>query len=123
MARTAGQILANKNNEISVPTAGLIGRWGLNEGTGSTLADSAGASVTGAAVARPTWVAGFVPPVVSAPPDAPTVIAPANGASGIGTSPTLNVGVSDPDDDPLTVTFFGGRSPAATSRRSPRTRT
>ena len=63
--------------------------------------------MAGAAVAAPTWVPGFVPPVVSAPPDAPTLNAPANGATGIGTSPTLNVGVSDPDADPMTVTFFG----------------
>ena len=107
VARTAGQILADKNNEITGPTAGLIGRWGLNEGTGSSLADSAGGSITGAAVANPAWVDGFVPPVVNGAPAAPTVIAPSNTATGIETSPTLNVGVSDPDSDPLTVTFFG----------------
>ena len=81
VARTAGEILASKNNEITGPTAGLIGRWGLNEGIGSTLGNSAVPAVAGAAVAAPTWVPGFVPPVVSAPPDAPTVIAPANGAT------------------------------------------
>ncbi len=107
VARSQAQIQADKNNEISVPTAGLIGRWGLNEGIGSSLADSGGANITGATVASPTWVAGFVPPVLNGAPSAPTVIAPANGATGIGTSPTLDVGVSDPDSDPLTVTFFG----------------
>ena len=50
---------------------------------------------------------GFVPPVVNQAPNAPTVNAPPNGATGIGTSPTLDVGVSDPNSDPLTVTFFG----------------
>jgi hypothetical protein len=40
-------------------------------------------------------------------PAVPTVNAPANGATGIGASPTLDVGVSDPNNDPLTVTFFG----------------
>ena len=43
----------------------------------------------------------------SAPPNAPTLNSPADGATGIGTSPTLSVGVSDPDANPLTVTFFG----------------
>ena len=43
----------------------------------------------------------------NAAPAAPTLNAPANGGTGVGTSPTLSVGVSDPDADPLTVTFFG----------------
>ncbi len=40
-------------------------------------------------------------------PNAPTLNAPANGATGIGTSPTLSVGVTDPDSNTMTVTFFG----------------
>ena len=40
-------------------------------------------------------------------PNAPTLNSPADGATGIGTSTTLSVGVSDPDANPLTVTFKG----------------
>ena len=40
-------------------------------------------------------------------PNVPTLNGPADGATGVGTSPTLDVGVSDPDGDPLTVTFYG----------------
>ena len=40
-------------------------------------------------------------------PTLPTVNAPTNGATGVALTPTLNVGVSDTDDDALTVTFFG----------------
>ncbi len=40
-------------------------------------------------------------------PDAPTLNAPADGSSGVSTSPTLDVGVSDPQADPLTVTYYG----------------
>ena len=40
-------------------------------------------------------------------PNAPTLNSPADGATGVGTSPTLSVGVSDPDANPMTVTFFG----------------
>ena len=43
----------------------------------------------------------------NAAPAAPTLNAPANAGTGISTSPTLSIGVSDPDADPLTVTFFG----------------
>ncbi len=54
------------------------------------------------------WVPGFVPPPPgNSAPAAPTLNAPANAATGIGTSPTLDVGLSDPDSDPLTVTYFG----------------
>ena len=107
VARSLAQINATKNSEITVPTANLLGRWGLNEGTSTVLNDSSGNSITGAAVGSPTWVPGFVPPAGNGAPNAPTLNAPANGGSGIGTSPTLSVGVSDPDANPLTVTFFG----------------
>ena len=40
-------------------------------------------------------------------PAAPTLNAPTDAGTGIGTSPTLDVGVSDPDGDLLTVTYFG----------------
>src|SRR6266545_4856787 len=61
VARTQAQILAAKNQELT-SGAGLVGRWGLNEGTGSTLANSVGGGVSGTTVAAPAWVAGFVPP-------------------------------------------------------------
>ena len=55
-----------------------------------------------------SWVDGFVPPAAgNTAPDAPTLNAPTDGATGIGTSPTLDVGVSDPDADALTVTYYG----------------
>ena len=40
-------------------------------------------------------------------PDQPTLVQPANGATGISTSPNLQVNVSDPDGDDLAVTFYG----------------
>ena len=42
-----------------------------------------------------------------ASPDAPVLVAPANGGTGVVTWPWLQVTVSDPDNDPLTVTFYG----------------
>ena len=37
---------------------GLIGRWGLNEGAGTTAANSVGGGVSGTLTNGPTWVAG-----------------------------------------------------------------
>jgi len=45
--------------------------------------------------------------VMSHPPDEPTNINPSDGVSGVSVDPTvLSVGVSDVDDDPLSVSFF-----------------
>ena len=69
--------------------------WKFLPIAGGTFTDSGSGSVHDA------------PPVANSAPAAPTLNAPANAATGIGTSPTLDVGVSDPDSDPLTVTYFG----------------
>ena len=110
-ARSQAQIQAAKDTEITSGQAGLLGAWNLNDGTGTGLADSSGNGVTGTAVGSPTWVAGFDPPAPPPPgntaPNAPTLNTPANAANGISTSPTLNVGVSDPEANGLTVTYFG----------------
>ena len=72
-ARTLAQIQAAKDTEITTPQPpadGLLGVWNLNEGTGSSLADHSGNGKTGAAVASPAWVAGFVPPAGNGAPAA-----------------------------------------------------
>jgi hypothetical protein len=43
----------------------------------------------------------------SAPPDAPTLVGPPDGASGVAVPVALTVTVSDPDADSLTVQFYG----------------
>ncbi len=57
-ARTAADIAANKNAEILNAT-GLLGRWGLNEGSGTVAGDSAGSVINGTLLNGPLWVAGF----------------------------------------------------------------
>ena len=59
VARTAAQIAAAKDTEITGPQANLLGRWGLNEASGTTAADSSGNGITGALVGSPTRGAGF----------------------------------------------------------------
>ena len=59
VARTAAQIAAAKNTEITGAQAGLMGRWGLNEASGSTATDTSGNGITGTLVATPPRAAGF----------------------------------------------------------------
>jgi len=57
-ARTAADIANNMNREI--PSApGLVGRWGLNETSGTTAADSSGNALNGTLVNGPVWTNGF----------------------------------------------------------------
>jgi hypothetical protein len=59
-ARTATDLANSKNLEI-VSAAGLIGRWGLNEGTGAKATSSSGSGVIGTLVNGPVWTSGFDP--------------------------------------------------------------
>jgi parallel beta-helix repeat protein len=107
-ALPASELLAGKDVELTSGT-GLMARWGLNEGSGTVVGDSispnpADGAITGTGY---SWVPGFVPPAVSGSPNGPVLNAPANGISGVGASATLDVTVSDPDSDPLTVTYYG----------------
>ena len=71
VARTQAEIQANMNLELTSGT-GLIGRWGLNEGTGVNAANSIGGSPAGTLTNTPTWVAGA--PAFNPPPNAPTAL-------------------------------------------------
>ena len=90
VARTAAQIAAAKNIEITGAQAGLMGRWGLNEGSGTSAADSSGNAVTGTLVgaATPSWVAGF--PIV------PTNTAPVAVADSYSTPKNTTLAVAAP---------------------------
>ena len=106
VARSQGDIQATMDNEVTSGT-GLVARWGMNEGSGTTIASSVG-TFPGTLTNGPTWVAGSPFVVGNHPPAAPTNPSPAGGATGVSTSPTLSVDVApDPDGDPQTVTFFG----------------
>lgn len=111
-ARSLAQIRSTANTEIDVPTPGLVARWGLDDGSGTAVGSSAGTAIPGAINgANFTWV-GPAPfnLVFNDPPFAPSLVAPNNGATGVSLSPTLQVQVTDPDADSVTVTFYGGAS-------------
>ena len=57
-ARSAAQIDRGRLLEIPVPTPGLLGRWGLNEGVGTSVGNSAG-SANGTVIGSAwSWVEG-----------------------------------------------------------------
>ncbi len=97
VARSQAQIQASKDLELTSGT-GLIARYGLTEGTGTTVnntAASAPANTNGTAVGGPPWVSGFVPPVAdTTPPPVPSGLAAAPGTNLV--SLTWNA-VSAPD--------------------------
>ena len=71
--RTATQIQTNKNAELT-SGSGLIGRWGLNEGSGAAAANSISGRPNGTVVGSPTWVNGFPLPEMTWMPAAPTAL-------------------------------------------------
>ena len=87
VVRTPSEIAATKNTEITSGT-GLIARYGMNEGTGSAVANSIVTRASGTTVASPTWVDGFPSGVQPRPPPAcPT----APCSSTAPTSPSRSV--------------------------------
>ena len=114
-ARTLQQIQDGMSGEI-LSAPGLLGRWGLNEGSGgagTAVADSSGNGNNGVLSGAFTWVPGVTFTTVNHAPDAPVLNAPADDATGVASPVTLDVSVSDSDADPLTVTYFGRRKAVA----------
>ncbi|MBL0334030.1 MAG: DNRLRE domain-containing protein [Chitinophagaceae bacterium] len=70
-ALTQPQISANMNLELTSGT-GLVGRWGLNEGAGTSAGNSIVANPSLSLVNTPTWVTGATPFNVA--PNAPTAL-------------------------------------------------
>src|SRR5450756_2195420 len=93
VARTGSQIRSTKDDEISGPQTGLLGRWGLNDGSGTIAANSAGA-INGTLVGSPTWIAGFGFPQDTTAPPSPTNLAATAADRGARLTWTAN---SEPD--------------------------
>ncbi|MEK6227674.1 MAG: LamG-like jellyroll fold domain-containing protein, partial [Chloroflexota bacterium] len=97
-ARSTAQIQSTMNQELSGGAPGLIGRWGLNEGAGTSIGDSGSSGSTGTAVNGPVWTGGypFPPPTVdTTPPAAPQNL---SASAAINGSVTLTWNAnSEPD--------------------------
>lgn len=111
-ALTQTEILTNINHQIT-SGSGLVARWGLNEGTGTAVNDSvataANGTITGTNYA---WVPG-APFNLNLAPAAPTLVSPADAATGVSTSASLSVHVTDALNVPLTVSFYGRQKTGA----------
>ncbi|PWB67958.1 hypothetical protein C3F09_12555, partial [candidate division GN15 bacterium] len=108
-ARTQLEIQSMANVQMTTWQTGLLARWGLNDGSGTTVHANAGTYVNGTiAGSGYAWVSGAPFDLTfNTPPAQPILVAPANGGTNISTSPTLQVGVSDADNENMTVTFYG----------------
>ncbi len=104
-ARTAQQISDNRSNSISV-AAGLLGRWSLNDGGGTSAANSVAGQPNGTLVNGPLWCAGMNLTAASNTPPVVLLTAPANGAH-FDTGATINLTAASFDDGIVTgVEFF-----------------
>ena len=109
-ALTGAEIRSSINAELTSGT-GLVARWGMGEGSGTAVGDSiapaANGTITGSGYSWPAGAPFNISVTPSDPPNAPSLNAPADGATGISTSPTLSVTASDPDGGDLDVDFYG----------------
>jgi uncharacterized repeat protein (TIGR02543 family) len=87
-----------------------------NVGAAYKILGTAGAAGTAAFTITPTasnpaWraftIAVSPATIINSAPDQPVALAPLDGSTGIGTSPGLEVTVSDPEADAMDVTFYG----------------
>ncbi|HET7498265.1 MAG TPA: FlgD immunoglobulin-like domain containing protein, partial [Candidatus Eisenbacteria bacterium] len=108
-ARTQSDIQGTINAQISTPAAGLVARWALDEGSGTAVGGSAGTSVNGTITGTAyAWVSGAPFNLAfNLPPSAPALVGPADQATDVPLSPTLQVSAADPDGQSLTVQFYG----------------
>ncbi len=107
VARSAAQIASDYNRQITTNSPGLIARWSLDDGAGTTATNSFG-GIHGTLLNGPVWAAGYPFPVPSnAPPVLPVLVTPTNNAFVASSNANLVVTVSDPESAALTVTYYG----------------
>jgi Concanavalin A-like lectin/glucanases superfamily/Secretion system C-terminal sorting domain/Calcineurin-like phosphoesterase len=112
-ARTDAQIASAYLTEIP-SAAGLVGRWGFNENTGTTAANSGsgGTALNGTLINSPVWSVGYQSGFNTAP-----VISNPNPANGVlnfsGTQ--VCVDLADAENNPMAITTFGRLKPVPTT--------
>ena len=115
IARTEGQIHANKNMKVLSGQAGMIARFGLDDGVGTSAVGTTAAGLATpvgilSGTILPVWVnakefasGSNLPPIV-------TVVSPGDEASGIGDSTSVSINVTDPEGAGTTVEFYGRKT-------------
>jgi hypothetical protein len=114
-SRSEAEIVADLNQPIPEVRAGLVARWGLNEGAGTSVSSSSRTALPGTVTGTGyAWVAGTpFDAHINHAPALPVNAGPAHGATGVSTTAPLAVQVDDPDGDAVDVTFHGRAAPAA----------
>ncbi len=105
VARTAGTVLAAKDSELTSGT-GLVGRWGMNEGSGTAVDNSIAGGVNGTALplaGPPTWVTGFDPPAPAAPVAVADSYNTPQDTALVQAAPGVLANDTDANGDPLTA--------------------
>jgi hypothetical protein len=107
-ARTQTQVISTLNSAITGTSTNLIARWGFNEGTGTSVASSAGTTITGTVTGTNwSWVTQQAPFNINIAPLIPVLVAPADSSKCNTSSTKLSVNVTDPNGDSLWVKFYG----------------
>lgn len=106
-ARTQLQVQGSINQQITTPTAGLVARWGLNEGAGTSVSDNSGNFITGTITgSNYTWVAG-APFNINIPPSVPVAVTPAANQTCVSNVAHLSATSTDATGGTVTVNFYG----------------
>ena len=116
-ARTQADIQSGMGTEITSAT-GLLGRWGLNEGTGATASNSVAASPAGTLIGSPVWTNDS--PFAVAPQSVTLTNPVENAAVALGSSLTLGATVTL-TGTVSTVEFYSGTTWLGESTSSPYT--
>ncbi len=104
-ARSGAEIAAAKDVAVA-SSPGLIARYGLNEGTGTTTASSTGTSA-GTLTNGPLWIEGAT--LVTNDPPAVSITAPADNTNlNAPASFTITAAASDPGGTVTKVEFYQG---------------
>jgi hypothetical protein len=92
VARTGQQIRQWRDDQITGPQTGLLARFGMGEGSGTTVANSAGSpsGVLRPSGAGPTWIGGYTFPQDTTAPSAPASLSAAPGTGTVTLSWTAS---------------------------------
>ena len=105
VARTQNQLQANKTAELTSGT-GLVGRWGMNEASGTAVGNSVAGGVNGTALPPadpPTWVVGFDPPPNNVPVAVANSFNTPQDTQLVQAAPGVLANDTDADSNPLTA--------------------
>lgn len=116
-ARSDIEIQESLNFELDGSESGLVGRWGFAEGSGESVASTAGSTIDGTLVSEPAWVegatfSGTIPPMIS-------ITSPAAGLIEVNTVSAIEVDATDSDGSVVSVEFFVNGESIGTDTSAP----